>query len=165
MTARHYSNFHNLVISFDFSWFLAKNLSNFVSLPWKLHNRYCHNHQAVHHQAVHHAEPVVQAYEPTEDVVDIAVGNKDFSTLVKIVTDLGLVETLKNAEAVTIFAPNDAAFAKLPAGTIESLTPEQVKSNTFYLIWVQNRLDIYLITYLGIVLSIFWYCNFGFFGP
>merc|ERR1712172_92271 len=85
------------------------------------------HHQAVHHQAVHHAEPVVQAYEPTEDVVDIAVGNKDFSTLVKIVSDLGLVETLKNAEAVTIFAPNDAAFAKLPAGTIESLTPEQAK--------------------------------------
>merc|ERR1712127_583066 len=85
------------------------------------------HHQAVHHQAVHHAEPVAQAYEPTEDVVDIAVGNKDFSTLVKIVSDLGLVETLKNAEAVTIFAPNDAAFAKLPAGTLESLTPEQAK--------------------------------------
>merc|ERR1712194_802636 len=64
------------------------------------------HHQAVHHQAVHHAEPVAQAYEPTEDVVDIAVGNPDFSTLVKIVSDLGLVETLKNAEAVTIFAPN-----------------------------------------------------------
>merc|ERR1712008_449818 len=87
------------------------------------------HHQAVHHQAVHHAEPVAQAYEPTEDVVDIAVGNPDFSTLVKIVSDLGLVETLKNAEAVTIFAPNDAAFAKLPAGTLESLTPEQVNSN------------------------------------
>ena len=117
----------------------AKNLSNFVF--WKLHNRYFHNHQAVHHQAVHHqavhhAEPVAQAYDPTEDVVDIAVGNKDFSTLVKIVSDLGLVETLKNAEAVTIFAPNDAAFAKLPAGTLESLTPEQVNSDTFYPIWV-----------------------------
>merc|ERR1712172_487683 len=91
-----------------------------------VHHQAVH-HQAVHHQAVHHAEPVVQAYEPTEDVVDIAVGNKDFSTLVKIVSDLGLVETLKNAEAVTIFAPNDAAFAKLPAGTLESLTPEQAK--------------------------------------
>merc|ERR1712238_34588 len=73
------------------------------------------HHQAVHHQAVHHVEPVAQSYEPTEDVVDIAVGNPDFSTLVK------------NAEAVTIFAPNDAAFAKLPAGTLESLTPEQAK--------------------------------------
>ena len=48
--------------------------------------------------------------------------------MAKIVTDLGLVETLKNAEALTIFAPNDKAFAKLPAGTLESLTPEQVSN-------------------------------------
>ena len=43
MTARHYSNSQNLIISFEYSWFLAKNLSSFVSLPWKLHNRKCHN--------------------------------------------------------------------------------------------------------------------------
>ena len=43
LKAPHYSNFQNLVISFEYSWFLAKNLSNFVSLPWKLHNRECHN--------------------------------------------------------------------------------------------------------------------------
>ena len=42
MTARHYSNSQNSIISFDFRWFLAKNLSNFVFLPWKLHNQYCH---------------------------------------------------------------------------------------------------------------------------
>merc|ERR1712238_202630 len=66
-----------------------------------VHHQAVH-HQAVHHQAVHHVEPVAQSYEPTEDVVDIAVGNPDFSTLVKIVSDFGLVETLKNAEAVTI---------------------------------------------------------------
>ena len=48
--------------------------------------------------------------------------------MAKIVTDLGLVDTLKNAEALTIFAPNDKAFAKLPAGTLESLTPEQVSN-------------------------------------
>ena len=42
LTAPHYSNFQNLVISFEYSWFLAKNLSNFVSLPWKLHNQECH---------------------------------------------------------------------------------------------------------------------------
>ena len=45
LTPPHYTNLQNSMISFDFSWFLAKNLSNFVSLPWKLHNRYCHrNH-------------------------------------------------------------------------------------------------------------------------
>ena len=42
LIARHYSNSSNLVFSFDYSWFIAKKLSNFVSLPWKLHNRYCH---------------------------------------------------------------------------------------------------------------------------
>merc|ERR1712241_370646 len=62
------------------------------------------------------------------DVVDVAVGAGSFSTLVKIVTDLGLVPTLKGVDAVTIFAPSDEAFAKLPAGTLESLTPEQAKA-------------------------------------
>merc|ERR1712051_751822 len=62
------------------------------------------------------------------DVVDVAVGAGAFTTLVKIVSDLGLVETLKGVDAVTIFAPSDEAFAKLPAGTIESLTTEQAKA-------------------------------------
>ena len=43
LTPSRYSNFPNLVFLFEYSWFLAKNLSNFVSLPWKLHNPYCHN--------------------------------------------------------------------------------------------------------------------------
>merc|ERR1712109_372666 len=59
------------------------------------------------------------------DVVDVAVGAGAFTTLVKIVSDLGLVDTLKGVEAVTIFAPSGDAFAKLPAGTLESLTTEQ----------------------------------------
>merc|ERR1712241_884015 len=59
------------------------------------------------------------------DVVDVAVGAGAFTTLVKIVSDLGLVDTLKGVGAVTIFAPSDEAFAKLPAGTLESLTTEQ----------------------------------------
>ena len=42
LTPCHYSNSQNSIISFVYSWFLAKNLSNFVSFPWKLHNRYCH---------------------------------------------------------------------------------------------------------------------------
>merc|ERR1712079_769329 len=62
------------------------------------------------------------------DVVDVAIGAGAFTTLVKIVSDLGLVETLKGVDAVTIFAPSDEAFAKLPAGTLESLTTEQAKA-------------------------------------
>merc|ERR1712241_1621070 len=62
-----------------------------------------------------------------QDVVDVAVNAGSFKTLVKVVSDLGLVETLKGFEAVTIFAPSDEAFAKLPAGTLESLSPEAAK--------------------------------------
>merc|ERR1711997_1214818 len=62
------------------------------------------------------------------DVVDVAVGAGSFTTLVNIVSDLGLVDTLKGSEALTIFAPPDDAFAKLPPGTLESLTPEQAKT-------------------------------------
>merc|ERR1712086_874082 len=62
------------------------------------------------------------------DIVDVAVAAGSFTTLVKIVSDLGLVETLKGIDAVTIFAPSDDAFAKLPAGTLESLTPDQAKA-------------------------------------
>lgn len=61
------------------------------------------------------------------DVVDVAVGAGSFTTLVKIVSDLGLVDTLKGAEALTVFAPSDDAFAKLPEGTLESLSPEAAK--------------------------------------
>merc|ERR1712142_11817 len=72
-------------------------------------------------------EPVTRTAD-VGDVVDVAVGAGAFSTLVKVVSDLGLVETLKGVEAVTIFAPSDEAFAKLPEGTLESLTPEQAKA-------------------------------------
>merc|ERR1711994_71120 len=72
--------------------------------------------------------PAPKAAVPVGDVVDVAVGAGSFKTLVKIVSDLGLVDTLKAAKEVTIFAPSDAAFAKLPAGTLESLTADQAKA-------------------------------------
>merc|ERR1711870_9477 len=62
------------------------------------------------------------------DLVDVAIGAGSFTTLVELVSNLGLVETLRGVEAATIFAPSDDAFAKLPAGTLESLTPEQAKA-------------------------------------
>lgn len=55
------------------------------------------------------------------DIVDIAAGNEDFSTLVAAVSAAGLVETLKGDGPFTVFAPNNAAFAKLPDGTVASL--------------------------------------------
>ncbi len=55
------------------------------------------------------------------DIVDIAVGNAAFSTLVTAVKAAGLVDTLKSPGPFTVFAPTDDAFAKLPAGTITTL--------------------------------------------
>ena len=56
-----------------------------------------------------------------QDVVDIAASLPDFSTLVAAVKAAGLVETLKGEGPFTVFAPTNAAFAALPAGTVESL--------------------------------------------
>ena len=68
-------------------------------------------------------EPTMEA---PKDVVDIAIGSTDHTTLVSAVTAAGLVETLKGAGPFTIFAPTNAAFSALPAGTVESLlTPEK----------------------------------------
>jgi uncharacterized surface protein with fasciclin (FAS1) repeats len=56
-----------------------------------------------------------------KDIVDIAVADGRFETLVTAVKAAGLVETLKGEGPYTVFAPTDDAFAKLPPGTIESL--------------------------------------------
>lgn len=55
------------------------------------------------------------------DIVDIAVSNDNFKTLITAVQVAGLVETLKGPGPLTVFAPTDAAFAKLPPGTITTL--------------------------------------------
>lgn len=55
------------------------------------------------------------------DIVDTAASNSDFSTLVAAVKAAGLVDALKGEGPLTVFAPTNAAFAKLPAGTVESL--------------------------------------------
>merc|ERR1711997_320273 len=84
-----------------------------------------------HHHGQRKPMEAMEATAPrtaSQDVVDVAVGAGAFTTLVKIVSDLGLVDTLKSAEALTVFAPSGDAFAKLPAGTLESLTPDQAKA-------------------------------------
>jgi uncharacterized surface protein with fasciclin (FAS1) repeats len=57
----------------------------------------------------------------TKDIVDIAVSDGRFTTLVAALKAAGLVETLKGKGPFTVFAPTDAAFAKLPAGTVDNL--------------------------------------------
>jgi uncharacterized surface protein with fasciclin (FAS1) repeats len=55
------------------------------------------------------------------DIVDIAAGNSEFSTLVAAVSAAGLVDTLKGDGPFTVFAPTNAAFAALPSGTVDTL--------------------------------------------
>ena len=63
------------------------------------------------------------------DIVDTAVADGRFTTLVTAVTAAGLVDTLKGAGPFTVFAPTDEAFAKLPAGTVENLLkPENLET-------------------------------------
>lgn len=64
----------------------------------------------------------------TKDIVDNAVNSKDHTTLVTAVKAAGLVETLKSAGPFTVFAPTNAAFDKLPAGTVGNLVKPENKA-------------------------------------
>ena len=70
------------------------------------------------------------------DIVDTAVADGRFTTLVAAVEAAGLVDTLKSEGPFTVFAPTDDAFAKLPAGTVDSLllpeNLEQLKNILLY---------------------------------
>lgn len=61
------------------------------------------------------------------DIVDTAVAAGSFTTLVSAVKAAGLVHTLKSKGPFTVFAPNDAAFSKLPPGTVDSLLKDKAK--------------------------------------
>jgi uncharacterized surface protein with fasciclin (FAS1) repeats len=63
----------------------------------------------------------------THDIVDTAVAAGTFKTLVAAVTAAGLVDTLKGTGPFTVFAPNDAAFAKLPDGAVADLVKPENK--------------------------------------
>src|SRR5476651_2592219 len=68
------------------------------------------------------------AMYPTKDIIDNAVNSGDHTTLVAAVKAAGLVETLKGAGPFTVFAPTDAAFARLPAGTVNTLVKPENKA-------------------------------------
>jgi uncharacterized surface protein with fasciclin (FAS1) repeats len=65
------------------------------------------------------APSIVQAQD--KDIVETAVAAGSFKTLAKLLTDAGLIETLKGPGPFTVFAPTDEAFAKVPAATLEAL--------------------------------------------
>ena len=65
--------------------------------------------------------------KPMKNIVQVAIEAGSFTTLVAAVKAAGLVETLSGPGPFTVFAPTDAAFAKLPAGTIEGLLADKEK--------------------------------------
>jgi uncharacterized surface protein with fasciclin (FAS1) repeats len=67
------------------------------------------------------------AFAADKDIVDTALGAGNFTTLAAALTAAGLVDTLKGAGPFTVFAPTDAAFAALPAGTVEDLLKPENK--------------------------------------
>jgi uncharacterized surface protein with fasciclin (FAS1) repeats len=64
---------------------------------------------------------------PSKNIIQNAVNSKDHTTLVAAVKAAGLVDTLQGPGPFTVFAPTNAAFAKLPAGTVDSLLKPQMK--------------------------------------
>ena len=77
------------------------------------------------------ANPMVggAAMYPTKNIVENAVNSKDHTTLVAAVKAAGLVDTLASGGPFTVFAPTNAAFGKLPAGTVDSLVQPENKGN------------------------------------
>ncbi len=75
------------------------------------------------------AGPMVGGAEmfPTKNIIENAVNSADHTTLVAAVQAAGLVETLSGAGPFTVFAPTNDAFAKLPAGTVETLLKPENK--------------------------------------
>ena len=65
---------------------------------------------------------------PSKNIVENAVNSKDHTTLVAAVKAAGLVDTLSGAGPFTVFAPTNDAFAKLPAGTVETLVKPESKA-------------------------------------
>jgi uncharacterized surface protein with fasciclin (FAS1) repeats len=68
-----------------------------------------------------------QSMFPAKNIIQNAVNSKDHTTLVAAVKAAGLVDTLEGDGPFTVFAPTDAAFAKLPAGTVDNLLKPENK--------------------------------------
>lgn len=94
----------------------------------------CNNDQAATEQTTDAAassggQEAVQDNESAKDIVKVAVGSKDHTTLVAALKQAELVTALSNAGPFTVFAPTNAAFDKLPAGTVEGLMKEDKKED------------------------------------
>jgi uncharacterized surface protein with fasciclin (FAS1) repeats len=85
-------------------------------------------------------QEAVKDDESAKDVVKVAVGSKDHTTLVAALKQAELVTSLSNAGPFTVFAPTNAAFDKLPAGTVDGLMKDDKKAD------LQNILQYHVTT-------------------
>ena len=88
-------------------------------------------------------QSAVKDDDSQKDIVKVAIGSADHSTLVKAVQAAGLVDVLSNAGPFTVFAPTNAAFDKLPAGTLDKLMQPSSKSD------LENILQYHV--YVGVI--------------
>jgi uncharacterized surface protein with fasciclin (FAS1) repeats len=85
-------------------------------------------------------QSAVQDDQSQKDVVKVAVGSKDHTTLVAALKAAEYVDVLSNAGPFTVFAPTNAAFDKLPAGTVEGLVKPEKKND------LRNILEYHVTT-------------------
>jgi uncharacterized surface protein with fasciclin (FAS1) repeats len=85
-------------------------------------------------------QSAVQDDQSQKDVVKVAVGSKDHTTLVTAIKTAEYVDVLSNAGPFTVFAPTNAAFDKLPAGTVEGLLKPEKKKD------LRNILEYHVTT-------------------
>jgi uncharacterized surface protein with fasciclin (FAS1) repeats len=94
-------------------------------------------------EATEGGQSTVKDDESQKDVVKIAVGSKDHTTLVAALKAAEYVDVLSNAGPFTVFAPTNAAFEKLPAGTVEGLLQPDKKAD------LRNILEYHV--YVGVL--------------
>jgi uncharacterized surface protein with fasciclin (FAS1) repeats len=82
------------------------------------------------------------------NIVQVASGSKDHTTLVTAVKAASLVDALSNAGPFTVFAPTNAAFAKLPAGTVEGLLKPESKNSLVDILGYHTYVGVLKIEYM-----------------
>lgn len=122
-----------------------KKIINIVIIVLVLLGSACNNTQDAGNKtdtadaaATGHGQEGVQDDVSQKDVVKIAVGSKDHSTLVAALKQVEYVDDLSNAGPFTVFAPTNAAFDKLPAGTLDGLMKDDKKAD------LQNILEYHV---------------------
>lgn len=99
-------------------------------------------------QAAGHGQSGVKDNGSEKDIVKVAVGSADHSTLVAAVKAGELVDVLSNAGPFTVFAPTNAAFEKLPKGTVETLLKPENKSKLVDILQHHVAVAVYKIDML-----------------